>query len=99
MSEIYGSGKFLYQYVENWGNLPSGWNYQECPGVAVNSKDQVYVLTRSEHPVIVYDLAGNFIRSFGEGLFSKRTHGLYIGFDDSIWIADDGLHTIQKFSS
>ena len=44
----------------------------------MDSQDNVYVLTRGEHPIIVFDRDGNFIRSFGEGLFSDRTHGLYI---------------------
>ena len=43
---------------------------------------------------------GNFIRSFGEGLFSaNRTHGLYMAHDDSLLVADDGIHTIQKFNA
>ena len=49
---------------------------------------------------MVFDRDGNYMRSFGEGLFSdNRTHGLYIDHDDSLLAADDGIHTIQKFSS
>ena len=73
--------------------------FHECPGVAVDSQDNVYVLTRGEHPIMVFDREGNFIRSFGEGQFSNRTHGLYIAHDDSLLAADDGIHTIQKFNS
>ena len=99
MTSTLGSGKLLFDPVTDWGMLPQGWSFVECPGVAVDSQDNVYVLTRGEHPVIVFDRDGNFLRSFGEGLFSNRTHGLYIAHDDSVLIADDGLHTIQKFSS
>ena len=98
MSEAYGSGNFIFMYAADWATLPQGWSLLECPGVAVDSQDNVYVLTRGEHPIIVFDCDGNFLRSFGEGLFSNRTHGLYIAYDDSIVVADDGLHTIQKFS-
>jgi len=98
MSDVYGSGEFGFRYVDRWGKLPEGWSFLECPGVAVDSQDNVYVLTRGEHPVIVFDRDGNFLRSFGEGLFSNRTHGLCIAYDDSILVADDGLHTIQKYS-
>ena len=63
------------------------------PGVAVDSHDNVYVLNRSEHPVIVFDRDGNFLRSWGEGAFSDRTHGIYVGPDDSVFCVDDGLHT------
>jgi DNA-binding beta-propeller fold protein YncE len=99
MPGTYGSGDFTYNFVEGWAKLPEGMTFQECPGVAVDSRDNVYVLTRGEHPVIVFDKDGNFIRSFGEGLFSNRTHGLYIAHDDSVLAADDGIHTIQKFNS
>lgn len=98
MTEVYGNENFKYVYVDNWGTLPDGWTYHESPGVAVDSQDNVYVLTRGEHPVIVFDRHGKFLRSFGEGLFSRRTHGLYIALDDSVLVADDGLHTIQKFT-
>ncbi|MDO8751607.1 MAG: peptidyl-alpha-hydroxyglycine alpha-amidating lyase family protein [Dehalococcoidia bacterium] len=99
MSDVYGSGEFLYEHVAGWGKLPRGMRFLECPGVAVDSKDNVYVLTRAEHPIIVFDREGKFLRSFGQGLFSNRTHGLYVAHDDSLLVADDGIHTIQKFSS
>ncbi len=97
--EVYGSGDFRYKFVDGWAKLPDGMAFHECPGVAVDSQDNVYVLTRGDHPIMVFDREGNFIRSFGEGLFSNRTHGLYIAHDDSVLAADDGIHTIQKFSS
>ena len=68
--------------------------------MAVDSNDNVFVLTRGKQPIMVFDRDGNYMRSFGEGLFSdNRTHGLYIGHDDSLLAADDGIHTIQKFSA
>ena len=99
MPETFGSGDFRYTFVEDWAKLPDGMTFQESPGVAVDSQDNVYVLTRGEHPIMVFDQGGNFIRSFGEGLFSDRTHGLYIAHDDAVLAADDGIHTIQKFNS
>ena len=100
MPEVYGSGDFTYTFVDGWAKLPDGMTFKECPGVAVDSRDNVYVLTRGEHPIIVLDKDGNYIRSFGKGLFSDdRTHGLYIAQDDSVLVADDGIHTIQKFNS
>ena len=98
MAETFGSGDFRYQYVGGWAKLPSEVRFLECPGVAVDSDDNVYFLTRGEHPFIVFDRDGNFLRTFGEGQFSVRTHGLYIAHDDSLLAADDGMHTIQKFS-
>ncbi|MBI2154788.1 MAG: hypothetical protein HYU24_13970, partial [Candidatus Rokubacteria bacterium] len=84
--------------LEGWGRLPEGWRYVEAAGVAVDSKDHVYVFNRGEHPVIVFDREGNFLRSWGEGLVG-RAHGITIGPDDEVWLTDDGNHTIRKFTS
>ena len=99
MAEVFGYEGFQYEYVPDWPKLPEGYALHECPGVAVDSKDNVYLLTRGEHPLMQFDREGNFIKSFGEGWFSKnRTHGLYIAHDDTLLVADDGIHTIQQFS-
>ncbi|SVD94344.1 uncharacterized protein METZ01_LOCUS447198, partial [marine metagenome] len=57
--------------------------------------DNVYVFNRGEHPMMIFDQRGNFLRSWGEGLF-VRAHGLHIGPDQSIYCTDDGDHTVRK---
>ena len=99
MREVYGIGDFRYEFVENWAKLPEGVNFQECPGVAVDDQDNVYILTRGEHPIMVFDREGHYLRTIGKGRFSDRTHGLYIAHDNSLLAADDGIHTIQKIST
>ena len=59
--------------------------------------DNVYVFNRSDHPVIVLDRDGNFLRSWGEGVFTTP-HGAATGVDDSIFLIDAGDHTVRKFS-
>ena len=100
MGAIIGNGDFRYEALERWGDLPDGVRLVECPGVAVGAEDRVYVLTRNpDHPVMVFEPDGRFVRSFGQGVFSDRTHGVLIGPDHSVYCADDGTHTITKFSS
>ena len=100
MSVTLGSGSFKYEALEEWGNLHDDIRFIECPGVAVNSADEVYVLTRNtEYPVMVFDQSGRLLKSFGQGLFSERTHGIYIGDDDSVYCVDEGLHILMKFTS
>src|SRR3954447_3884828 len=95
-----GSGEFTYEALESWQKLPDGVTLTETPGVAVNSQDRVYALTRNtSHPVMVFEADGTFVFSFGEGVFSQRTHGILIGPDDAVYCADDGTHTITKFST
>ena len=86
-----------FRVLEGWGKLPEGWRYVEAAGVAVDSRDNVYVFNRGEHPVIVFDREGNFLRSWGEGLVG-RAHGITVGPDDEVWLTDDGNHTIRKFT-
>jgi NHL repeat-containing protein len=95
MAVTVGSGAFTYEVTENWGRLPDGWTYKEVAAVGVDRRDQVYLFTRGEHPVIVFDRAGNFLRSWGEGTF-KRAHGVTMGPDDTICLTDDGDHTVRK---
>ena len=98
MTTVLGSGNLLFEPVENWEKLPAGWEFIDVAGVAVDSKDNVYVFNRGEHPVIVFDRDGNMLRSFGEGRFSKRTHGIHVGPDDAVYCVDDGHHTVWKFT-
>ena len=95
MAVTVGSGQFTYEVAEGWGKLPDGWTYKEVAAVGVDRRDQVYLFTRGEHPVIVFDRDGNFLRSWGEGVF-KRAHGVTMGPDDTIYLTDDGDHTVRK---
>src|SRR5882724_6932230 len=92
-----GSGDYTYEPVENWARLPPGWSFKEIGGVGVDFKDNVYVFNRGEHPMIVFDRDGNFLRSWGEGLF-HRAHGLHMGPDETLYCTDDGDHTVRRCS-
>ena len=97
MAEIVGTGDFKYRVVENWAKLPDGWSFKEVAAVGVDSKDRVYAFNRGEHPIMVFDRDGNFLSSWGEGLW-PRAHGIHMGPDDSIYLTDDGAHCVRKCS-
>ena len=86
-----------YAVVPGWGKLPDGWSFIEGTAVAVDSKDNVYVYNRGAHPLIIFDRHGKFLHSWGEGMTS-RAHGITIGPDDTVWLTDDGNHTIRQFT-
>jgi hypothetical protein len=98
MPTILGSGEHRYRVVENWAKLPEGWNLTDVASVAVDSKDRIYVFNRGAHPMVVLDREGNFITSWGEGLFN-RAHGLHIDTEDNLYCTDDGDHTVRKCST
>src|SRR5438128_2147426 len=87
-----------YRAVMGWEQLPQGYSHPDVAAVAVDSTDRVYLFCRAEHPVMVYERGGRFIGSWGEGLFSMRTHGITIGPDDSVYCVDDAGHSVRKFA-
>ena len=95
MSVMIGGGEYTYRVDTNWAKLPDGWAFRDVAAVAVDHKDQVYVFNRGEHPMIVFDREGNFLRSWGEDIF-KRAHGLHIGPDETVYCTDDGDHTMRQ---
>ncbi|HTO61690.1 MAG TPA: peptidyl-alpha-hydroxyglycine alpha-amidating lyase family protein [Bradyrhizobium sp.] len=95
---VLGAGEHRYRVVENWAKLPDGWQLTDVASVAVDSKDRVYVFNRGDHPMIVFDRDGNFLKAWGEGLFA-RAHGLHIDADDNLYCTDDGDHTVRKCSA
>ncbi|HEY6979818.1 peptidyl-alpha-hydroxyglycine alpha-amidating lyase family protein [Reyranella sp.] len=98
MSVVLGAGEHRYRVVEDWASLPDGWEFRDVAAVAVDSKDRVYVFNRGRHPMMVFDREGNFLRSWGEGLF-RRAHGLHIDRDDVLYCTDDGDHTVRKVTT
>ena len=90
-----GEGEWTYEPVEDWAQLPPGWSFKEIGSVGVDARDNVYVFNRGEHPMIVFDRDGNFLKSWGEGIF-PRAHGLHMGPDETVWLTDDGDHTVRQ---
>ena len=95
MTTTLGSGQFRYEVQENWAKVPPGWSFRDVAAVAVDHQDRVYVFNRGEHPMMVFDRDGHFLRSWGEGVFN-RAHGLHIGPDESLYCTDDGDHSVRK---
>lgn len=93
----YGSGKYTYELVDGWAKLPQGWKLLDVGGISIDAQDRIYVLNRSEHPVVVFDRQGKMLTSWGEGLF-KRAHGSGVGPDGSVYCTDDKNHTVRKFT-
>ena len=90
-----GSGEYRYEPVENWAKLPPGWSFKEVGAVGVDADDNVYVFNRGEHPMMVFDRDGNFLRSWGEGVF-PRAHGMHVAPDGTLWLTDDGDHSVRQ---
>jgi len=95
---IVGQGDFRYRWISGWGQLPPGQQLNDVPGIAIDSRDRVFVFQRGEPPVLVYDREGTLINSWGHGLF-KRPHGLYISRDDHVYCVDDEGQAVRQFTA
>jgi DNA-binding beta-propeller fold protein YncE len=94
----YGSDDHRYELVDRWADLPEGESFLDVGSVCVDENDDVLVLNRSGHPVMVFDATGDRLSTWGEGHFSDRPHGMGLGPEGAVYCTDDGNHTVRKFT-
>lgn len=81
-----------------YGETRWSWKTIVYSGVACDSQDRVYIVRRTHLPaILVFDSEGNFLRSFGENLFSVP-HGIWMSPDDILYCTDIGNHTVTKLT-
>src|SRR6202158_3673894 len=101
--QIHGAGGRIFAEVEDWARLPDGWTFFDVPGVTVGPDDCVDLFTRGncprspDHPIIVLESDGTFVRSFGEGTF-KFAHAIAFGVDGLLYCVDVAGHLVQVFT-
>jgi sugar lactone lactonase YvrE len=100
-----------FDSVADFPKLPPGVNLGEVPGVAVDSKGNVFIFTRSNSAggpayaptaaqLLEFDKNGNFAREIGKGLYAwSFAHSVRIDKDDNIWAIDKGSDMIVKFDT
>jgi sugar lactone lactonase YvrE len=94
---IVGSGKYTYEVHEDWARVPEGWA-MPAAAVTVDSQDRVYCFCRApEHPVVVFDREGNYLSSWGAGLFAFP-HAIRVDEDDTLWLVDRDHGQIMQFT-
>jgi hypothetical protein len=95
MPVILGTGAWRYEVVDGWGTLPPGMEFNaDVAAVGVDAQDRVYAFNRGAHPMVVFDRDGKLLTTWGEGVF-KRAHGLHVAPDETLWLTDDGDHTVR----
>jgi hypothetical protein len=86
-----------YAVDPKWPQKPADFQWGMMPGVAVDAHDHVYVFTRAQPPVQVYDASGKFLRAWGQDTL-KNAHHIKIDHDGNVWVADIGQHVVQKYT-
>jgi len=99
-----------FDSVPNFLKLPADMNFGEVSGVAVNSKGDVAVYTRSNSAggpaygatasqVLLFDKTGKFLREIGKGLYAwSYAHAIRFDKDDNLWAIDKGSDMIVRFN-
>ena len=93
----FGYGDYKYEVVDNWAKRPARFTWVEVADCDVDAEDNVYVFSRSEHPVMIFDKDGNFLDWWGAGHFTNP-HGITIAPDGTVWCADTRDHTVKHFT-
>lgn len=87
----------MTEFDAGWAKLPEGASLDDVPGVEVDAQDRVYAFTRGPAPLLVFDRDGNLLDSWGSGVFDDP-HGVRVAPDGTLWLTDDGDHTIRRYS-
>jgi DNA-binding beta-propeller fold protein YncE len=91
-------GENPYRVIRDWGNTPEGRPWGAANGVAIDiDGTSVWTVDRcgirrgcvgmDVDPVQHFDGEGNFINSFGRGMF-VWPHGIHVDREGNIWVAD-----------
>jgi DNA-binding beta-propeller fold protein YncE len=84
---VVGSGAYTYEVLEDWARVPDGWE-MPAAAVTVDSQDRVYCFNRTlDHPIVVFDRDGNYLSSWGAGLFAFP-HAIRADDRDNLWTVD-----------
>jgi sugar lactone lactonase YvrE len=76
-----------YSLVDKWGLLPDGQEWGEVTGVAVDAKNTIIAVRRSEPPIVELNPAGRVLKMWGEKMF-VWPHGFRIDKEGYLWITD-----------
>jgi hypothetical protein len=78
----FGEGQMTFTLDEEWGKLPAGMNYGLGCAVVVDSKDRIYVTSRSANAcVVIFDRDGKILETWTKDIKDR------IGYDQNQYVA------------
>ena len=92
-----GNGPLTFEPIPGWEQLSGDVTLTEAIGVAVDSRNRVYVFNRGTPEVIVLGESGELLDTWGQGHF-ERPHGIWIAPDDTVYCTDDVGHAVKHFT-
>ena len=101
---IVGSGRYTYEVIHHWGELPDSHKWGNTHGVIYDSAERIYIIhdvnasSSCPNGVVVFDHDGKFITSWGPE-FKGGGHGLEIrkeGGEEFLYCCDVGRKVFEK---
>ena len=91
-----------YKWVPNWpvnyGKGVPEWAGADVTGVGIDPAGNIHTCLGTDHPVIVWDPQGHFLRSWGEGTLVDP-HTIRFAPNGHIWSTDITLHQVFEFTA
>jgi sugar lactone lactonase YvrE len=86
----------LFFGQEPW-TMPEGFAFGRVSSIATDKEGNVYVFHRGRRgdPLIVFDKAGKYLRSWGKGMF-VNPHNIRFDPEENLWITDNMGHQVIK---
>lgn len=86
------------QYIvdSTWPRKPDHFTWSQMPGVTIDNEDHIYVFTRSNPAVQVYEPDGTLLRAWNVE-DANGAHFIRIGPGGNVWAANIKSHTIRKY--
>ena len=94
-----------FQVDPSWPTIPNDWVLGEVSSIAVDSRDQMWVLHRPRSipeaqrakaapPVLEFDTSGKLLASWGGAAdgydWPEREHGIFVDAKNFVWISGNG---------
>jgi hypothetical protein len=90
--------ELAFQVVADWEKAPAGLVHKDVADVTVDAQDRVYLFTRMDPQVVVYDADGNHITTWGRDVFTPRPHGIKAAPNGNIYCVDEFDQTVRVFT-
>jgi DNA-binding beta-propeller fold protein YncE len=94
---VMGQSSSSHVVSSTWAQLPTGVEWGKVIAIASDSKDNLWILRRSEPSVLVLTSEGQFVKSWGQGLFANGAHSIYVDREGFVWTTDNTDNTVYKF--
>lgn len=86
-----------YTVDPNWPQPPDGVAWGAMPGAVVDRQGHVWLFTRANPPVQVYDASGKYLRGWGDEHVGSA-HFMRLDGKGNVWLADMKDHVVMQFT-